>query len=94
MRLQRYEDFLKEKKKGKYFCKLTFYSITKEREYRSRPGLSWTASSKVRMVVQRVAARLVPPLRPPMMIDALYSLGRMLVLGGIIKLCSDGNKCE
>ena len=32
--------------------------------YRSRPGFSWTASSKVRMALQSVAARLLPPLRP------------------------------
>ena len=35
------DSFRFKRKKGKYFCKLTFYSITKEREYRSRPDDSY-----------------------------------------------------
>ena len=43
--------------------------------HRSLPGLSCSASSKVRMALQRVAARLLPPLRPSTMILGIWRKG-------------------
>ena len=48
--------------------------------HRSRPGLSCAASLKVRIALQSVAARLLPPLRPSTMIFGISLKGFTMCL--------------